>query len=373
MAPAEAGNGTARPAVSLLIPNRNNEPALDLVLSRLEANTSYDNVELVIVDDGSTDASRTILRRWRDSGRLPNFRLIEREHRGVIETLNVGLAAAEGDIVVQMDADASVETPQWVEKMLALFCSDERVGVVTGKVVIDDGHVHTYGVNLVGPEGMHDRGTTIEEPLGKRSLHSRVARPLDSESPLGRRVAEVDAGMGCCMMYRRETALEVGGYDDGFAPVWFDDLDLALSIRKRGKKAFFLPDVLVCHRLSMRATREAPGPRRTAALRAAGGRALGLLPPRAGYAVGRALAVSGLPPAQHARLRHHYAYWQSKWGWDFLNPDMEAILARHGGTEVCWAFDEGMRAAGREIISAFEDRVGPLHLRASRDAGPAGP
>ena len=337
------------------MPNRNNEPTLDLVLGRLESHTTYPNVEVVIVDDGSTDRSVSILRRWRDSGRLPNLRLLEQDHRGVVATLNAGLERAEGELVVQLDADASVETPGWVEKMVDLFCSDPRIGVVTGRVVIDDGRVHTYGVNLVGPEGCFDRGTRLLEPVGRRRLHSRVERPLDADHELARDVAEVDAGMGCCMMYRRSLALEIGGYDPGFHPVWFDDLDLALSMRAHGKKAFFLPDVLVSHRLSMRGTREAAPPRR-AMLRTAIHRVARRVPPRLRYALGAAVGLEGLPREHLERLRSHYAYWRRKWGFDFLNPDMDEVLARHGGTEVCWAFDPEMKAAGERIVAAFELR-----------------
>ncbi|HEX5909877.1 MAG TPA: glycosyltransferase family A protein, partial [Thermoleophilaceae bacterium] len=108
------------PRVSLLLPNRDNAPVLDLVLDRLAVNSQYDDLELVVVDDGSTDGSREILRRWRDSGRFADFQLIEREPSGVIETLNAGLQAATGELVVQLDGDASVETPGWVGKMVAL-------------------------------------------------------------------------------------------------------------------------------------------------------------------------------------------------------------------------------------------------------------
>ena len=48
----------ARPPVSLILPNRNNGPVLDLVLERLAAHTTYPDVELIVVDDGSTDAQK---------------------------------------------------------------------------------------------------------------------------------------------------------------------------------------------------------------------------------------------------------------------------------------------------------------------------
>ena len=340
---------TDLPRVSLLLPNRNNERVLDLVLERLARHTTYPDVEVVAVDDGSTDGSREILRRWRDSGRFARFELLEREHRGVVDTLNDGLAAATGEIVVQLDADASVETDGWIERMLALLRSDERVGVVVAKVVIDTGLVHALGVNLVGESGLHDRGTRPAEPPGRRTLHSRMVRPREGESELEGRVAEVDSGIGCCMMYRRDDALAVGGYDRGFSPVWFDDLDLCLSIRKAGKKVFYLPDVRVIHRLSMR-----PAPPARGVVPALGAAARKVLPARAVEAVGRRLGLDRPPPEHQARLDHHYAYWREKWGWDLVNPDVDAIRARYGRTEVCWAYDAEMTAAGREIAARFE-------------------
>src|SRR3954469_6934834 len=84
-----------RPSVSLLMPNRDNGPLLDVVMESLAQNTQYPDVELIVVDDGSTDGSRKILRRWRESGRFAEFRLIEREHGdgGVVDALNDGLRA----------------------------------------------------------------------------------------------------------------------------------------------------------------------------------------------------------------------------------------------------------------------------------------
>lgn len=342
-----------RPSVSLLIPNKNNELALDLVFERLAEHTTYRDVEVVVVDDGSSDGSRPILRRWRDSGRFERFVYEEREPSGVVVTLNRGLELASGDVVVQLDADATIETPSWLEKMLAFFCSDHRIGVVSPKIAFDTGRVHAFGVNLVGPGGMHDRGTRILEPVGARTLHQKVERPRWQDAPYGERIAEVDAGIGCCMMYRREDALAVGGYDLGYQPVWFDDIDLALSIRhKLGKKAFFFPHVFVTHRVSLRNERHQPSRREVFQARV-GAR----LPPR----LKAALTERGIgEPETNDRLRHHYAYWESKWGWHPLNPDMAAVRRRYGDTEVCWASDAGRREAGEAIA---------LHAEALRDTG----
>ncbi len=352
MTSAAAG---ASPRVSIILPNRDNEPALDLVLERLATHTTYENAEVVVVDDGSMDRSREILRRWRDSGRFANFVYEEREPSGVVVTLNRALELATGEVIVQMDADASIETPDWVQKMLGLLLIDDKVGAVTAKVVFDSGFAHAYGIDLLGPEGFHDRGTRVLEPIGRRTYHQRVERFPEMHAPGGSAVAEVDAGIGCCLMYRKADALEVGGYDLGFQPVWLDDVDLALSLRKLGKKVFFTPEVRVLHRIGLRQTRQglAQGPRARALAAAARG-AEQILHPHLRRRIGHRLGLDRPPAAQWERLQHHYAYWREKWGWDMLNPDIPAVRARYDGTEVCWRYDEGMRAEGQRIIAAFE-------------------
>lgn len=244
--------------VSLIVPNKNNEPVLDLFLERLRDNTLKGTVplgsefELIVVDDGSTDRSREILRRWRDSGAFPSFRLIERESSGIIATLNAALAEATGEIVVRLDGDATIETPGWLERMLSFYRSDDRIGVVVGKIVFDSGHVHSYGMHIVGPEGVHDRGTTITEPVGSRTLDIAVQRPLASPADEGNRIAEIDGAIGCCTMFSRELAERIGGFDHRYDPVGFEDFDFALGARRLDRKVFFFPEVEVVHRLTLR-------------------------------------------------------------------------------------------------------------------------
>jgi hypothetical protein len=228
--------------------------------------------------------------------------------------------------------------------MVAFFKSDPRIGAVTAKVVFDWGKVHACAIDVIEPAGLHDGGTEITEPVGRRTLHSRVRRPREGDCSRCERLAEVDGGIGCCLMYNRAEALAAGGYDPGFAPVWFDDLDLTIRLRARGLKVFCLPDVRVVHHAGGR-----PG---------LGRRAGSMLPARVRDPLVNRLGIDR-PSADHgARLDHHYRYWREKWGFDLLNPDMTAVRARWGGTEVCWRDDPSMRAAGERIAAGFAARSG---------------
>ncbi len=340
------------PAVSLILPNRNNAPVLELALGRLAEHTTYPDVELIVIDDGSDDGSLEILRSFRDSRRFPGeVTLLEREHSGVAPSLNAGLERARGELVVSLDGDATIETPGWLERMVALAGLDPLVGAVCAGVVLDTGRVHAYGVDVIGPEGLHDRPSLISEPVGARTLHSNVRRPPPPPHP---DLAEVDAAIGCCLLFPRAAAAELGGYDTGYAPVWFEDLDLTLGLRRLGLKVFCLPEVQVLHRQSLRNPREGsggPGERAGRALR----RAIGGAVPQG--VKDRVVAAAGLDrpsEAVLARLQGHYAHWRERWGFDPLNPDMDEVMRRWGDSELCWAYDPARLKAGAAIVARYE-------------------
>jgi GT2 family glycosyltransferase len=351
---------TDSPRVSLLMPVRNRAHLLDRVLERLAENTTYPNVELVAVDDRSDDGSADLLRRWARSGRIGDMRVLANRGAGAIMALNTALEAAEGELCVQLDDDVTVETFGWVERFVELMAVDELVGVVTGKVVFDSGRLQCCGVNVVSPMGWHERPMTPSEPVGERRFLNRVRdRPEEGEAgEAERRPAEVDSGIGCCMMYRRAAALEAGGYDESYSPVWFDDVDLCIAIRRLGLKAFCLPAVRVIHHFGSRASKHRRAELRS--VRAAGIRnTAGLLPERVRAFAERRWDVDfqgHYTREQCARLRHHHAYWRRKWGWEALNPDMDEIRRRWGGTEICWATDPDRRMAGVDVVAAYEAR-----------------
>ena len=344
----------SRRLVSLVVPNMNNGPALDVFFRTLERNTTYSDVEIVVVDDGSTDSSLGVLRRWRDSNRFPEFTLVEREHSGIIDTLNEALRHVRGELIVRMDGDATVETPGWLERMIRLYDTDPAVGVVAGRVVLDSGLVHAYGVDCICPEGFHDRPTRITEPVGRRTMHGNVERPAEGDVAPGDGPVEVDGAIGCLQLFSTELAHDIGGWDEGFAPVWFEDVDFTLEARRRERKVFVLPAVRVLHRVGLRNPRTVNARRTELALLRLN-RAIGRFVPQ--FVKDRVSTAARLEPEldpeKMALVRRHYAYWHEKWGFDMLNPDMDEVRRRYEGTELWWAYDAGRREHGRRIAAAY--------------------
>ena len=106
-------------SVSVIIPLFNKEPYVADCLSSLRTQT-HKPLEVIVVDDGSTDASLDIVRkehaRFETAG--IELRIIEREHRGVSHVLNDGFSSAQGTYVTRVDAD-DIVSPLWLDTLLS--------------------------------------------------------------------------------------------------------------------------------------------------------------------------------------------------------------------------------------------------------------
>ena len=102
------GAGPERPAISIVIPAFNEAQRLPTSLASIQAYVAAKSwpSEVLVVDDGSSDATAAIVEQW--STRWPALRLIRRPHQGKGAALGDGMLAAQGDYVILADADLSM-------------------------------------------------------------------------------------------------------------------------------------------------------------------------------------------------------------------------------------------------------------------------
>lgn len=112
--------------VSAVIPVYNAAQTIFQTLESLR-NQTFQSLEIIVVNDGSTDGTRELLRRQRD------IVLLDRPHRGIVPALNDGLAVATGDVIARMDAD-DICHPERFEKQVALLTSRPEIGVAGCRV-----------------------------------------------------------------------------------------------------------------------------------------------------------------------------------------------------------------------------------------------
>ncbi|MDX0520698.1 glycosyltransferase [Sinorhizobium medicae] len=113
------------PLVSVLLPVYNAEPYIAAALESV-LRQDYQRVEVIAIDDGSTDRSRDILERYgKTDSRLS---IISRENRGLVASLNEGLALAKGELIARMDAD-DIAYPSRLSRQVALFGEEPRLAL----------------------------------------------------------------------------------------------------------------------------------------------------------------------------------------------------------------------------------------------------
>ncbi|MDP4004272.1 glycosyltransferase family 2 protein [Methylobacterium sp. NEAU K] len=220
------------PKVSIVIPSRDRLDLIARVCRGVLHETAYAAIELIIVDNGSTDPA--VLAHYEGLRRDPRVRiLVDPQPFNFAAMVNAGVAEASGAIVVLLNNDVAVLEPGWLEAMVRQACRPE-VGAVGAKLLYGDGTLQHAGV-VVG--------------LGGRAGHILRRRPGDTPGHLGRlRVAhEVSAVTAACLAVAREKYLAVGGFDADVFPVDFNDVDFCLRLGAAGWKTVWTPAATLAH------------------------------------------------------------------------------------------------------------------------------
>jgi GT2 family glycosyltransferase len=229
------------PLVSVIVPTRDRVELLRVAVSSVVERSGWRNVELLVVDNGSTDPETL---RFLEGIATPH-RVLRRPGPFDWAALNNDAAReARGEYLLFLNNDIEAIEPGWVEALLE-HAQRPGVGAVGAKLLYPDGTVQHAGIAL-GMEGFAGhpfRGARGDDP-GPGGLLS-VAR-------------ECSAVTGACLMMGRELFESLGGFDPELR-IAFNDVDLCLRARERGHRTVWTPHARLVHHES--ASRSAEHPR----------------------------------------------------------------------------------------------------------------
>jgi GT2 family glycosyltransferase len=170
----------------------------------------YPSYEVIVVNDGSTDATPDIARRF-------GVRVIDTPNRGLSRARNAGLAAAAGEIVAYIDDDAYPD-PHWFTYLATAFTTTDHAGI--------------GGPNIPPPRGGPIAACVANAPGGP--IHVLLSDDVAEHIP------------GCNMAFRRDRLQAIGGFDPQFRRAG-DDVDVCWRLQARGWTLGFSASAMVWH------------------------------------------------------------------------------------------------------------------------------
>ncbi len=223
---------TKTPQVSVIVPNRDSPALVRTCVAGLLTGTDYPRLDVVIVDNGTTDPETLAL--YASLGGDPRVRVLERPGPFNFSGLtNAGVAASGGELLLLLNNDIEMIAPGWLSAMV-----DEAVrpgvGAVGTRLLYPDGRIQHAGV-VVG--------------LGGEAGHPYRGRPAGTPDRMGRPAVphEVSAVTGACLLVSRAAYDAVGGLDEARFPVSFNDIDLCLKLRRHGLRNIQVPHAVLYH------------------------------------------------------------------------------------------------------------------------------
>jgi GT2 family glycosyltransferase len=226
-----------RPLVTVVIPTTGAEQLLSPCLRSLRDNTSYEAVEVVLVDSGGLAEEVASSTFNGVEHRTIDYRLDGQFNFS--RACNLGVEASRGEFILFLNDDTEALAGDWLERMLSQ-AQHPAVGVVGAKLLFPEGLVQHAGLALDAlPSGFGRHFVTAMFGFlqqGSSGYQSLATVPRDCS-----------AVTGACLMISRTLLEEVGGWDEGFR-IDFGDVDLCLAVREMGHRVIVEPRATLIHR-----------------------------------------------------------------------------------------------------------------------------
>lgn len=194
--------------VSIVIPVYNQyQLTKDLLFSILQEtkNISY---EIIIADDNSTDETKNIEQNIKNIITVHNP-----ENLGFLKNVNNAVNFANGKYIMLLNNDMIV-TENWLCELVNTIKNDKTIGVVGATVLYPNGKIQ-------------EKGNTLYKNGDSKFNDNKKNNNKKDE------IKEVDYCSGCCILFSKENWDKIGGFDETFAPAYFEDADFCLQIKYR--------------------------------------------------------------------------------------------------------------------------------------------
>jgi len=214
--------------VSVILVNYNGMQHLDTCVSSV-LKQSYNNFEVIFVDNNSSDGSRDYAR-----NKFPELTFVFNDSNlGYAGGINSGLPYATGDYIAPLNIDTEVE-PNWLGTMVAFLDENPQAGAVTPKLLLfdDRAKINALGLNI------HITGLGFCRGLGKKDDNSIIPENVPGVS-------------GCSYLIKREILEQIGG-----APqecfMGNDDVIVSWLLRLMGYEIYCVPKAVVYHKYKLK-------------------------------------------------------------------------------------------------------------------------
>jgi GT2 family glycosyltransferase len=214
------------PLISIIILNWNGEKFIKECIDSV-LNTEYSQMEIIIVDNGSTDTSLKIINSYSDSLRL----IAHSQNLGFAAGMNSGINAAQGEFVVTLNNDLVVDK-NWLQRPVEILRAYPEVGIISCRQMVY-GTDDTIDIVFSKPSPY-----LLPVPVGSDQKYS--------EHPEYHIEREVSGASGASVIYRKALLEQVGIFDERFF-AYHEESDLQARARKSGWKCMYVPSAVVYH------------------------------------------------------------------------------------------------------------------------------
>jgi GT2 family glycosyltransferase len=215
----------ADPDVSIIIVLHNQaELSFGCLSSIAECLGTQTGVEVVILDNASTDATSTLL------SRVTGARLVfSSENLHFLRGVNRAVREARGRDILLLNNDAQI-LPGTLEAALGALRSADNIGAVGGRIIL--------------PDGMLQEAGSILWQDGTATGYGRGHAPGEPEFDFRR---DVDYCSGAFLLTPREVFERLGGFDERYVPAYYEETDYCVRLHQAGLRVVFDPDIVVIH------------------------------------------------------------------------------------------------------------------------------